>query len=203
MIIFPTGNMTWGSCSGTDTMTTNTAKAPKILKSVAGLSASLLYIMLMACATVPGCYRLEDEALRGRAPSIFYVEAFEKNVALYQVCNCEITNFEKYEKMEPSYTHAAGSEIYFLLFMDDDLLHGYFSFDKPTVNRLKKEVDTYVLEETINPLFAPIGIQQLWGTDYFTVPVLASTGDTYKYIFTVPDTDGNVSEPAEVLITVE
>ena len=159
--------------------------------------------MLMTCAAVPGCYRLEDEALQGRAPSIFYVEAFARNRRIFTHHGSirDVTDFEKYEQMEPSYTYAVGTEIYFLLFMDDDLLHGYFSFGKPTVKVLKKVIDTYVLEDTINPLFAPIGIQQLWGTYYFTVP--GSAGDTYKYVFTVPDTDGNVSEPAEVLITVE
>jgi len=156
----------------------------------------------MTFSSFPGCYSLEHEELQGRAPSIFYVEAFARNDDLYTPwLYPDVTDFEKYEKMEPSYTYAAGSQIYFLLFMDDDLLHGYFSFAKPTVEVLKKDVDSYTLEATINPAFASIGIQQLWGTSYFSVP--GSAGDTYKYEFTVPDTDGNVSEPAEVVITVE
>jgi len=180
-----------------------TTKAPDTLTSILKPSAFLLFIMLMACAAIPGCYRLEDEALQGRAPSIFYVEAFKQNFALYDLKGYpnNVTNFEKYEQMEPSYTYAEGTDIYFLLFMDDDLLHGYFSFSKLVVNEFKKEGDAYMFVVTDYPAFAPIGIQQLWGTSYLKVP--GSTGDIYKYVFTVSDTDGNVSEPAEVVITVQ
>lgn len=179
----------------------DTATAPNTIMSFLKSSAFLLFTVLMICASFPGCYSLKHEDLQGRAPSIFYVEAFERNDDLYTPwLYPNVTDTEKYEKMEPSYTYSAGSSMYFLLFMDDDLLQGNFSFSKPTVKVLRKDADTYVLEETINPAFAPIGIQQLWGTGYFTVP--GSDGDTYKYLFTVPDTDGNVSEPAEVVITV-
>lgn len=150
----------------------------------------------------PGCYVLENEELQGRSPSIFYVEAFERNDTLYMPwLYPDVTDFEKYETMEPSYTYAAGTQIYFLLYMDDDLRNGYFSFKKLTVKELLKSGDNYVLMTTYTPAFASISIQQLWGSDYITVP--GASGDIYKYVFTVTDTDNNESEPAEVLITVE
>lgn len=150
----------------------------------------------------PGCYVLEDEEFQGRAPSIFYVEAFAKNETLYMPwLYPNVTDFEKYENMEPSYTYTAGTQIYFLLFMDDDLRDGYFSFKKLTVKELLKNGDVYELSSIYTPAFASISIQQLWGTDYINVP--GSSGDIYKYVFTVTDNDDNESEPAEVLITVE
>ncbi|HQP49287.1 MAG TPA: hypothetical protein PKX12_11190 [Spirochaetota bacterium] len=149
----------------------------------------------------PGCYVLEEEEFQGRAPSIFYVEAFAKNDALYMPSLYpNVTDFEKYENMEPSYTYPASAEIYFLLFMDDDLRDGYFSFKKLTVKELLKNGDVYELSSIYTPAFASISIQQLWGTGYITVP--GSSG-IYKYVFTVTDNDNNESEPVEVLITVE
>lgn len=155
----------------------------------------------------PGCYVLEDEEFQGRAPSIFYVEAFEKNTALYNPLNVlsglPPTDFEKYEQLEPSYTYPSGTTIFFLLFMDDDLIDGSMSFNKPKGAVFKNNSGVYEHQETLTPAFGYTGIQKIWGTDDWTITVSGSGGDIYKYVITVSDTDGNESEPEEVLITVE
>jgi hypothetical protein len=155
----------------------------------------------------PGCYVLEDEEFQGRAPSIFYVEAFEKNSTLYNPLNVlkglPPTDFEKYEQLEPSYTYANGTTIFFFLFMDDDLINGSMSFNKPKVEVFINNSGVYELQGTLTPAFGYTGIQQIWGTDDWTITVSGSSGDIYKYVIKVSDTDGNESEPAEVLLNVE
>ncbi len=161
-------------------------------------AAMILMPLLILFSLYTSCYVLDHEKLQGRSPSIFYIEAFERNDLLYPYPG----DIDRYEQLEPSYTYAGLTEIFFLLYLDDDNLSAT-SFSDLAVDQLFETVPDsgeFTYQTTYHRAVYFSGILQIYGTLYFTLP---GTTGTYKYVFTVTDNDGNASEPAEVLITVE